>query len=147
MDIIHAAELNNEALQLVEKGNLEAAERKHLAALELKMNSNFRTDIGVALTKNGLGELYLKMGKLEQAQELFEYSYAVRNRKYFFSCIDYARSNYLIEARNDFDAACTADNLGRLYEMKGDMKKAREWRTMKAPDRMICTYFEVRSLH
>lgn len=84
MDIIHAAELNNEALQLVEKGNLEAAERKHLAALELKMNSNFRTDIGVALTKNGLGELYLKMGKLEQAQELFEYSYAVRNRKYFF---------------------------------------------------------------
>lgn len=84
MDIFAASDLNNEALELESEGDLIGAEKKHLAALELKMNSAFRTDIGVALTQNGLGELYLKMGKLEQAQEMLEKSYKARGCKYFF---------------------------------------------------------------
>lgn len=44
---------------------------------------------------------------------------------------------------NNFDKSCTADNLGRLYEMKGDREEAIKWRTANAPDRMICSYFDV----
>lgn len=84
MDIIAAAGLNNEALRLESEGNFEAAEKKHLAALEKKLKSASRTQTGVALTQNGLGELYLKMGKLEQAKQMLEDSYAARGRKYLF---------------------------------------------------------------
>jgi hypothetical protein len=42
----------------------------------------------------------------------------------------------------DFDAACTRDNLGRLWEMKGDVSGARASRA-RNPERMICSNFGV----
>jgi hypothetical protein len=43
---------------------------------------------------------------------------------------------------NDFDAACTRDNIGRLWEMKGDVSRARACRA-RNPEKMICSSFSV----
>lgn len=50
--------------------------------------------------------------------------------------------SFSIIETDDFDAACTRDNLGRLWEMKGDMLKARENRE-RLPASMICGSFDV----
>lgn len=84
MDIIVASDLNNEALQLESAGDFINAEKKHLQALALKKKS--AKPIGVALTENGLGELYLKMGKVDEAEKMLSSAYQARSRKYFF-CI------------------------------------------------------------
>ncbi|KAJ6638538.1 putative protein MSS51 like, mitochondrial [Pseudolycoriella hygida] len=66
----------------------------------------------------------MKMEKLDEAQKMLEAAYEARSRN------------------NDFDRSCTADNLGRLFEMKGDLKKAVEWRTANGRNRMICSYYD-----
>jgi hypothetical protein len=43
----------------------------------------------------------------------------------------------------EFDAACSRDNLGRLWEMRGDPAKAGYVRSKKAYE-MICSHFDVR---
>ena len=77
----NAVSLNNEALQLEEMGDFAGAEKKHLEALRMKIIGSGEDSIPVALTKNGLGELYLKMGELDKAQKMLEESYAVRSSK------------------------------------------------------------------
>lgn len=72
IDIFKAAALNNEALELEAAGDFESAEKKHLEALALKQNSVYGNPHGTALTQNGLGELYMKMGKLDKAQQMLE---------------------------------------------------------------------------
>jgi len=62
-----AITLNNEAGFLSQKGNLAGAEEKHLEALAIRIQSLGEDSIGVALTKNALGELYLEMGRLDDA--------------------------------------------------------------------------------
>jgi tetratricopeptide (TPR) repeat protein len=79
METIIAAGLNNEALQLDDAGDYAGAERKHLEALRLKIQGNGEHSIQVALTKNGLGELYLKMGELDKAQNMLEGADAIRS--------------------------------------------------------------------
>lgn len=83
MEMFQACGLNNEALRLENEGDYEAAEKKHLAALKLKRKA--KSETGVALTQNALGELYMKMGKLEKAQEMLQSSYEARGRKYHFN--------------------------------------------------------------
>lgn len=83
MEIFAASDLNNEAIRLEQAGDYVGAEKKHLEALELKKKSALGTHIGEALTENGLGELYLKMGKLDEAQKLLESAYQTRSRKLF----------------------------------------------------------------
>jgi hypothetical protein len=51
-------------------------------------------------------------------------------------------ANVVVAGQNDFDAACTRDNLGRLFEMKGDFSKSREWRT-RVSETMVCSHFDV----
>lgn len=81
MDIIEAANLNNEAIALEAAGDYDGAEKKHLLALELKRNSACAKPHITAITENGLGELYLKMGKLDQAEKLLRSAYCGRNSK------------------------------------------------------------------
>lgn len=71
------------------------------------------------------------MGRLDEARELLTHAERVRSG---------------IEA-DLFDVVCTRDNLGRLEEMQGDFGKAVEWRTKGEVHQMICSYFEVCSIH
>lgn len=77
----------------------------------------------VALTENALGELYINMARLDEALVLLEHAERIRG------------------ADDNFDTASTRDNIGRVWEMKGDMVKAREAREKGAPDHMICSNF------
>ncbi|TVY40418.1 hypothetical protein LOCC1_G005874 [Lachnellula occidentalis] len=124
MEFMLAAPLNNQAIQLERAGNFVGAEALHLEALELKLSSSIDNPIAVAITRNGLGELYTKMGRLDEAQEQLELAAAARELSF------------------NFDTACTRDSLGRLFEVKGDFEKAVEWRTRGAPNQMICSHFD-----
>lgn len=124
--LILAAGHNNEAGALERAGNFIGAEQKHRQALGLKITAAGEDSIPVALTKNALGELYLKMNKLDEAQTMLEAAERIRSG---------ARGQ-------EFDAACSRDNLGRLWEMKGDAAKAAEWRSKKENE-MICSHFDV----
>ncbi|KAJ8067407.1 hypothetical protein OCU04_004757 [Sclerotinia nivalis] len=123
MAVMKAAQLNNQANQLEASGDLAGAEKLFLESLRLKIKGTGEDSIQTALSKNALGELYMKMeGKWEDAKKLLEDADRVRSR------ID------------DFDAACTRDNLGQLWEIKGDMVKAKAARE-RNPGSMICSNF------
>ena len=54
----------------------------------------------------------------------------------------YLKTDFFL-AVDDFDAVCTRDNLGRLWEMRGDMGKAKAMRERCGAERMICSNFNV----
>ncbi|KAH8593513.1 hypothetical protein B0O99DRAFT_627390 [Bisporella sp. PMI_857] len=122
-NIFGAADLNNAANKLERSGDYLGAERKHLQALAMKIKATNENSTGVALTKNALGELYMKMNRLDEAQAMLEAAAAIRGPD------------------RNFDSACTWDNLGRLWEMRGDLTKAREARKQGSPNLMICSNF------
>jgi tetratricopeptide (TPR) repeat protein len=61
--------------------NLEAAERAYLSALHLRRLRLGDDAYSLARVKNELGELYLKMGRLEKAREYLEDAERVRCRE------------------------------------------------------------------
>src|SRR5690242_3948135 len=149
----HAAGLNNEATQLEMAGDFAASEAKYLEALQIRRSAPGIPDISVALTLNALGELYLKMGRLDDAERMLIDADAIRSGKYsvlptpyrpygcHWSC---AITNGNLTDEDDFDCACTRDNIGRLYEMKGDFDKAKEWRLKGLENNhMLCSNFDV----
>jgi tetratricopeptide (TPR) repeat protein len=77
--IMDAVNLNNEAIQLEQMGSFEEAEKKYLESLALKKRATGENSTGVALTKNALGELYMKMGRLDEAQALLEHAEQIRS--------------------------------------------------------------------
>jgi tetratricopeptide (TPR) repeat protein len=64
--------------------NLEAAERAYLSALHLRRLRLGDDAYSLARVRNELGELYLKMGRLEEAREYLEDAERVRCRE---SCL------------------------------------------------------------
>jgi Flp pilus assembly protein TadD len=60
-----AVTLHNKGLQLDKSGDDDGAEVKYLEAVRMKKHS-------LALTQNALGNLYLKKGELDKAQEMLE---------------------------------------------------------------------------
>jgi len=53
----------------------------------------------------------------------------------------------VLDFADNLDTACTRDNLGRVWEMKGDLDKAIEWRTKGAANgKMVCSYYNVCTL-
>jgi hypothetical protein len=144
METFAAAGLNNEAIQLERAGNFVDAEAKHLEALCLKIRGSGEHSVPAAVTRNGLGELYIKMGKLDEAQEQLEQADHVREGKYHMRENISPGTDCEIGLDN-FDTACTRDNLGRVFEMKDDFEKVVEWRTKGGSNKMICSHFDVSS--
>lgn len=71
-DILVAAGLSLDALALAAEGKFAEAEDTLLAALEIRKTAKFGTPLAVAGTRHSLGELYLKMNRLDDAQYMFE---------------------------------------------------------------------------
>jgi len=118
--VLQATQLNNEALIAERNGDLSNAERLHLRALNIKINGRVG-DVGVALTQNALGELYLKMGNLDKAEEFLKKAVDVRNNQ-----------------GNAFDAAVSRENLAQVYEARNDLKEALQTRMVGWPDKLAC---------
>ncbi|KAG9219669.1 hypothetical protein CCMSSC00406_0006009 [Pleurotus cornucopiae] len=114
-------QLNNQALQAERMGNLQEAERLHLRAVEIKEQGVGPNAVTTALSRNGLGELYLKMGRLDEAEDNLNKALEVRKG-----------------AGPAFDAAVTRENLAQLYEVRGNMSAAKEMRLAGAPNNIAC---------
>ncbi|KUJ22048.1 uncharacterized protein LY89DRAFT_681383 [Mollisia scopiformis] len=132
MGVFQASAHTSEANRLQAVGNHKGAEQKHLEALGMKISAAGEDSVPVALTKNALGELYLTMGELDKAQTMLEAADVIRS------------SNPSSDSASKFDEVCTKDNLGRLWEMRGDFAKAAELRT-KDSEKMMCSNFNVSS--
>lgn len=81
---MQASALNNEANGLEMSGDYDGAEKKFLESLNLKVAAVGQDSIQVALSRNALGELYLKMDRLDDAQQMLEDADRVRSRKSTF---------------------------------------------------------------
>ena len=128
MGIGEGVALNNEALRLESQGDLAGAERKHLEAIWVKEAGLGTDDSTTAVSYNGLGELYLSMERLDKAEEYLTKALRVRERSGPAS-----------------DLAVTRDNLGKLFEMKGDLQSAEDIRLKGAPDNIACGNYNVSS--
>ncbi|KIJ68463.1 hypothetical protein HYDPIDRAFT_106662 [Hydnomerulius pinastri MD-312] len=120
VSVMQASQLNNQALQLSDQGNLTGAEELHLQALQAKLAALGENNPTTALTRNALGELYLRMGRLDDAEDQLRRAVAVRTTR-----------------GTVFDAAVSVENLGRLHEARGNLPEARQARLSYDRNNMV----------
>lgn len=123
-----AANLNNRALQHSQNGDWSGAERMHLEALELKMQSMGPNAYSTSTTHSALGELYLKMNRLDEAEAQLHKAVTIRNVQ---------------PGPASFDTAVSRESLAQVYEAKGDLKKAKETRLSAGKLNIACAHEKV----
>ncbi|CZR57212.1 uncharacterized protein PAC_07101 [Phialocephala subalpina] len=107
-------------------GNLSTAVQKLLAAHRTAQEDpQLLAEVG-AQTMNDVGRVYLMLGRLDSAQHILE-------NIDFFNTADTALNR-------KFNMAHHRENLGKLWEMKGDLGKAKEFRERKVTD-IICSNY------
>lgn len=122
-----AIQNNNEGLALKQSGNYEAAEQKYLKALDLKLKHIGENAITTALSHNALGELYIAMNRLDDAEKHLELAIKIRNAD-----------------GPTFDAATSRENLAIVYEMRGNLAAAKQMR--KSTGGYACGNYDVRPI-
>lgn len=127
--VAQASQLNNQALALSRSGDFAGAERLHNQALDLKLRSIGPQAYSTSSTHNALGELYLKMNKLDQAEAQLHKAIAIRN---------------IQPGAASFDTAVSRESLAQVFEAKGDLKKAKETRLSAGKLNIACAYENVR---
>lgn len=125
MAVMQASGLNNEALQCMRTGDHAGAEHLHKQAIQVKEVGLGTDHITTALSYNALGETYVAMGRLDEAEDYLGRALRVRATQ-----------------GPAMDAAVTRDNLGRVCEMRGDLAKAREIRTLDQ-SHVACGHYDV----
>ena len=124
-----ATRLQNEGVALERMGDYAGAEQRFLRAIEIRNQAFGPGNNYVAINLNSLGELYLKQGRLDDAESVL------------LEAFD-ARENRL---GNDFDAAVTRENLAQLYEARGDGCAAKDMRTRGFTNDIACGNYKVRA--
>ncbi|KAG1757564.1 hypothetical protein EDB19DRAFT_1657979 [Suillus lakei] len=125
LDVSQAAIINNQALSLSRQGDYAGAEGLHLQALDLKLSAVGENDLTTAITRNALGELYLKMGRITDAEEQLKKAVSVRMR-----------------SGPAYDTAVSVENFGQVHEAKGDLEEARRVRLSHPADIMVCGNYD-----
>ncbi|KAI0639366.1 hypothetical protein C8Q77DRAFT_1080797 [Trametes polyzona] len=116
-----ALSLHSKARQLDARGNYSEAERLLHRALELVEPCTPSSDAIVAALWNSLGEVYLHMGRLDDAERWF------------------SKSLDLSVAIRDFkEITTTRENLARVAKVRSELLKAKALRMLGAPDDMRC---------
>lgn len=119
MAMSEAIQNNNEGLALKQSGQYEAAEKKYLKALDLKLNYIGKNAITTALSHNALGELYIATDRLDEAEKHLELAIKIRNAD-----------------GPTFDAATSRENMAVVYEMRGNLLAAKQMR--KSTSKYAC---------
>lgn len=122
--ILRGSQLNNQALEAERDGDLLRAESLHLEAIAIKEKGVDPDAVSTALSRNALGELYIKLGRVDDAEVNLKKAVAIRNH-----------------AGPAFDAAVSRENLAQLYEIRENLKLAKETRLYGAPDNLSCGYY------
>ncbi|TFY67438.1 hypothetical protein EVG20_g3943 [Dentipellis fragilis] len=107
--------LHNQGYAFEAHGDFAKAEAAYLRAIDVKERGFGPGNTSTAVSQNALGELYIKMDKLSEAEEMLLRALKIRN-----------------EIGPQFDAAVTRENLGHLYEKQGDLLKAKDIRLQGA---------------
>ena len=121
-----AVDLNNRAIAAERSGDYVTAEKLYLEAIAIKERGLGTNDPGTAITYNALGELYLTMKRLDDAEKYLTKAVEIRNPK-----------------GTVLDAAVSRENLAQLYEARGNLEKAKETRLSGQPDKMVCSHYQV----
>src|SRR5438270_7200670 len=75
---IESVHYHNEAVDLAALGLYGAAEQRYLKALEIKTKTIGENAISTALSHNTLGELYIAMNRLDDAEKHLEIAVRIR---------------------------------------------------------------------
>ena len=124
MAMSEAIQNNNEGLALKRSGQYAAAEQKYLKALDIKLKHIGEKTITTALSHNALGELYIAMNRLDDAEKHLEIAVKIRNAD-----------------GPTFDAATSRENLAIVYEMRGNLLAAKQMR--KSTGMYACGNYDV----
>ncbi|KAI0068207.1 hypothetical protein BV25DRAFT_1987024 [Artomyces pyxidatus] len=122
---MEAPRLQNEAQMRERQGDFAAAERLYLRAIEIRNEAFGPGNSYVAINQNSLGELYIKINRLDDAEAMLNQAMAIRT-----------------VTGPPFDAAVTRDNLARVFEMRGNLDAAREMRLRGSPDQIACGHYK-----
>lgn len=123
-----AVALNNEGLRLSETGDFAGAERLHLKALDIKLRGMGPSAFSTSISYNELGETYIRMHELEKAESNLKKAIEIRN----------------MYPNHAFDAAVSREYLAQVYEMRGDLVKAKETRLSAGKLNIACAHDRVR---
>ena len=123
-----ALDLGTKARQLDAVGSYFEAERLLHQALDLLAGpATPDSSPAVARLSNGLGETYLHMGRLDDAERWF------------------AKSLDLAATVRDFaDIAAARENVARVQRARRELLKAKALRMLGAPEDMRCSNYSVR---
>ncbi|KAH8120292.1 hypothetical protein DFH11DRAFT_49496 [Phellopilus nigrolimitatus] len=115
MNAAQLTRLSNQALALNNSGDYAGAEKLHQQVLSVKKQSS----IQAALSWNALGEVQLKLCKLNEAEDSLRKAVDIRNKDQF----------------DGLDAAVSRENLAQA---RGKPKDANEIRLSGAPKAFVC---------
>ncbi|VDB99655.1 unnamed protein product [Peniophora sp. CBMAI 1063] len=119
-----ASKIHNEAKRLQKAGNYAAAEQCYLEAIRIRDQLWGVGSTQAALNQNALGEMYVEMARLDDAEHMFQRVLDVYNQD---------------EAlRKHFDAAVVRESLAQVYEARGDGPEARRTRARGLPHSLAC---------
>lgn len=114
-----AIEFKNEANALMRAGNFDAAELKYLEALAMKIAATDEQSEHVGRTKNHLRELYMKMGRLDEAQKMLEDALINPGCKLPFLKLQKQVMYSADDLVGELDKVCTLDSLERSFGNAG----------------------------
>lgn len=123
----HGIDLNHQAMALSRQGDHAGAAELHRRALQHKLNHHGTGNITTAVSFNALGEELMHLDRLDEAEENIKQALEIA-----------------IKLHSTSDQGFYRENLAMVYEMKGDLDKARTTRHENAPDKFVCANYAVR---
>ncbi|KAF7791878.1 hypothetical protein EIP86_002902 [Pleurotus ostreatoroseus] len=120
MAIGDASALNNKGRSLYNQGKYVEAEEMYKQSLDVKLRHLGPNTHTVAIAYNALGEVYIKLGRLDEAEAHLKKAIPI-----------------VTSLNSAHDTAYYRENLAKVYEMKGDLVKAREERLQGTSNMII----------
>ncbi|KAJ3521648.1 hypothetical protein NM688_g8989 [Phlebia brevispora] len=117
--VLMGSSLNQQGQALYNRGQYSEAEKVFKEALDVKLRALGPQDYSTGIGYNALGETYIRLGRLDEAEE---------NIKKAIPLV----------SSSAHDSAYYRENLAKVYEMKHDLVKAKEERLQGSPNSIIC---------
>lgn len=114
---------SSQAQRLAVMGLYDVAEPLHLRAIAAKERIAGCSAVSIAISYNGLGSMYTRMGRLDEAKSYLEKALRIREEN---------------QDCSELDAAVTRMYLAKVLEMQGNLVGAKKLRKLGWPKKMLC---------